>query len=250
MKILLVNDDGIEAPGLLALYQAAKDFGDVTIVAPARQQSATSHSITIDSPLFYKTFPYQDGARAYSVSGTPVDCVKIALNIILEQKPDLVLSGINWGSNLGASIIYSGTVGAALEASFHQIPAIAFSLKVSLVQDFTFSRQAVADILKMYSNIHSVYHGVLNVNIPAISSELFAGYRITHQTHSSWEEQYQTATNGNGEQYHVLSGELLPIDSDENGDILAINNNCVSLTPIMPDFTHYDAVAQLRSVIT
>ena len=246
-KILLVNDDGINAAGLRALYEVSREYGEIVIVAPKEQQSATSHSITIEKPLVYEKVQYDNDVPAYAVNGTPVDCVKIALNIILEEKPDLVLSGINWGANLGASVIYSGTVGAALEASFHDIPSLAFSLKAEGKEDFTFARKVVQDIMeKVKSN--GVFHpGVLNVNIPNLPESEFLGYRVTHQTNSSWHEEYITKTSNTGERFHVLSGELLPVGADEHGDIQALRSGYASITPITPDFTDYKSVAGLRN---
>ncbi|HAR62730.1 MAG: 5'/3'-nucleotidase SurE [Candidatus Margulisiibacteriota bacterium] len=248
-RILLVNDDGIKAHGIRALYEVAKEFGEIVIVAPLEQQSATSHSITIEKPLVYEKVDF-DGkvVAAYAVNGTPVDCVKIALNIILEAKPDIVLSGINWGANLGASVIYSGTVGAALEASFHDLPAIAFSLKSEKKEDYTFAQKVVREILRTFKMNESFHPGVLNVNIPYIKEKDFKGYRVTHQTNSSWHEEYIIKTSNTGERFHVLSGELLPISDDKNGDILALTNNYVSITPITPDFTDYKSLEKLKEV--
>ena len=189
--ILVCNDDGITAPGIRALVAVAKEFGDVVVVAPDKPQSAMGHAITINATI--RVNPVKvDGVIEYACSGTPVDCVKLAVNKILHRKPDLLVSGINHGSNASINVIYSGTMSAAMEGAMEQIPSIGFSLlDHSIDADFS-AAQDVARILIAQALENEMPDRIcLNVNIPNVSKELIKGIKVCRQAIANWEEEFE-----------------------------------------------------------
>ena len=248
--ILVTNDDGINAPGIRFLIDIVNDFGDVVVVAPDSPQSGMGHAITINNTLYCEPIVINknEPQSEYSCSGTPADCVKIAVNEILKRKPDLCVSGINHGSNSSINVIYSGTMSAAVEAGTHGIPAIGFSLlDYSLDADFTHSREFVKKItLECLSN--GVPKGVvLNVNIPKISNTKLKGIKICRQANGVWEEKFDKRTNPLGREYYWLSGKFVNNDQGEDTDEWALENGYVSITPTQYDLTAHQAIKNISN---
>jgi 5'-nucleotidase len=248
--ILVTNDDGINAPGIRFLIDIMNDFGDVVVVAPDSPQSGMGHAITINNTLYCEPIVINknEPQSEYSCSGTPADCVKIAVNEILKRKPDLCVSGINHGSNSSINVIYSGTMSAAVEAGTQGIPAIGFSLlDYSLDADFTHSREFVKRItLECLSN--GVPKGVvLNVNIPKISNTKLKGIKICRQANGVWEEKFDKRTNPLGREYYWLSGKFVNNDQGEDTDEWALENGYVSITPTQYDLTAHQAIKNISN---
>ena len=247
--ILVTNDDGINAPGIRFLIDIVNDFGDVVVVAPDSPQSGMGHAITINNTLYCEPIVINKNKpqSEYSCSGTPADCVKIAVNEILKRKPDLCVSGINHGSNSSINVIYSGTMSAAVEAGTHGIPAIGFSLlDYSLDADFTHSKEFVKRIISECLNNGVPKGVVLNVNIPKISNKL-KGIKICRQANGVWEEKFDKRINPLGREYYWLSGKFVNNDPGEDTDEWALENGFVSITPTQYDLTAHQAIKNISN---
>ncbi|MBN2213521.1 MAG: 5'/3'-nucleotidase SurE [Bacteroidales bacterium] len=246
--ILVTNDDGIEAKGLRALIESVKPYGRVVVVAPKEPQSGMSHAITVKTPLQVKKIDENDDLIQYECKGTPVDCVKIASNQLLDRKPDLLVSGINHGSNSSSSIFYSGTMGAALEGCINNIPSIGFSLlSLDPNADFSTSRHFAEKILgKVLAN--GLPKSIcLNVNIPHIPLNKIAGIRITRQTKGFWKEEFDQHTDSLGRNYFWLTGYFHNDEPDApDTDEWALKNNFVSVVPLHIDLTCYDTLKKIQ----
>ncbi len=248
--ILVTNDDGINAPGIRFLIDIMNDFGDVVVVAPDSPQSGMGHAITINNILYCEPIVINknEPQSEYSCSGTPADCVKIAVNEILKRKPDLCVSGINHGSNSSINVIYSGTMSAAVEAGTQGIPAIGFSLlDYSLDADFTHSREFVKRITLECLNNGVPKGVVLNVNIPKISNTKLKGIKICRQANGVWEEKFDKRTNPLGREYYWLSGKFVNNDQGEDTDEWALENGYVSITPTQYDLTAHQAIKNISN---
>ena len=248
--ILVTNDDGINAPGIRFLIDIVNDFGDVVVVAPDSPQSGMGHAITINNTLYCEPIVINknEPQSEYSCSGTPADCVKIAVNEILKRKPDLCVSGINHGSNSSINVIYSGTMSAAVEAGTHGIPAIGFSLlDYSLDADFTHSKEFVRRIISECLNNEVPKGVVLNVNIPKISNNELKGIKICRQANGVWEEKFDKRTNPLGREYYWLSGKFVNNDPGEDTDEWALENGYVSITPTQYDLTAHQAIKNISN---
>ena len=248
--ILVTNDDGINAPGIRFLIDIVNDFGDVVVVAPDSPQSGMGHAITINNTLYCEPIIINknEPQSEYSCSGTPADCVKIAVNEILKRKPDLCVSGINHGSNSSINVIYSGTMSAAVEAGTHGIPAIGFSLlDYSLDADFTHSKEFVRRIISECLNNGVPKGVVLNVNIPKISNNELKGIKICRQANGVWEEKFDKRTNPLGREYYWLSGKFVNNDPGEDTDEWALENGFVSITPTQYDLTAHQAIKNISN---
>ena len=248
--ILVTNDDGINAPGIRFLIDIVNDFGDVVVVAPDSPQSGMGHAITINNTLYCEPIVINknEPQSEYSCSGTPADCVKIAVNEILKRKPDLCVSGINHGSNSSINVIYSGTMSAAVEAGTHGIPAIGFSLlDYSLDADFTHSKEFVRRIISECLNNEVPKGVVLNVNIPKISNNELKGIKICRQANGVWEEKFDKRTNPLGREYYWLSGKFVNKDPGEDTDEWALENGYVSITPTKYDLTAHQAIKNISN---
>src|SRR5215510_7592137 len=187
--ILITNDDGITAPGIMNLVESVKDLGKIIVVAPDRPQSGMGHAITIGQPLRLQRVNQFEGIESYSCTGTPVDCVKLAVDKILHRKPDLCLSGINHGANHSINVIYSGTMSAAVEAAIENIPSAGFSLlDYSIEADFTAARKYVRMIVENMLKTRLDKHSVFNVNIPSVPEELLNGIMVCKQAYAKYEE--------------------------------------------------------------
>ena len=249
--ILVTNDDGITAPGLRALVSYMKELGDVVVVAPDSPQSGMGHAITLDSTLYSKKMKIDlDDANIeeYSCSGTPADCVKLALQELLRRKPDICVSGINHGSNSSINVIYSGTMSAAIEAGIEGIPAIGFSLcDYSWDADFT---QAESFIKKIVSQAlaNKIPKGVvLNVNIPKLKKRDIKGIKICRQAKANWKEKFDKRTNPMGKDYYWLTGEFELLDKGEDTDEWALANSYISVVPTQFDLTAHHAIQEINT---
>ncbi len=246
-KILLSNDDGIFAPGLSALYDEMRKIGDVTVVAPASEQSAVGHAITILDPLRVSDFKRDDKFFGYAVNGTPADCVKMAYWALLEEKPDLVISGINQGSNAGINAMYSGTVSAATEGAILDIPSFAISLASWTYREFgyaaTFARELALKVLS-----HGLPSGtLLNVNVPAVAAEEIAGVMVTRQSQARYLEHFDKRVDPANRVYYWLSGQKMQPGAELDLDDRAVQENYVSITPLHYDLTNYTFLETLKT---
>ncbi|HEY0679210.1 MAG TPA: 5'/3'-nucleotidase SurE [Chitinophagaceae bacterium] len=239
--ILVTNDDGITAPGIKNLVEAVKDLGKVVVVAPDKPQSGMGHAITIGSPLRLHQVHDFEGIEAYQCTGTPVDCVKLAVDKVLHRKPDLCLSGINHGANHSINVIYSGTMSAAVEAAIESIPSIGFSLlDYSIEADFTGARKFARQIVEQMLTVRNLEkHMVLNVNFPAVDVNLIKGIKMCRQAYAKYEEDFLERHDPHGRRYFWLTGEFVNLDKGKDTDVWALKNNYVSVVPVQFDMTNY-----------
>ncbi len=244
-RILVTNDDGIYAPGLKALVNIAREFGEVVVIAPNSPQSGMGHAITVHHPLRLNHIHVFEGVESYECSGTPVDCVKLAKNVVCKDAPiDLCLSGINHGSNASINIIYSGTMSAAMEASLEGIPSIGFSLlDYSFDADFSASEPWVADIIRKAIDGGIEGCKLFNVNIPKLKRSEIKGVRICRQAEGTWEEEFQMAYDPRQQPYYWLTGKFVCRDASPDTDIVALENGYISIVPSGHDLTCYHALA-------
>ncbi|OPG16520.1 5'/3'-nucleotidase SurE [Ferroacidibacillus organovorans] len=249
MHLLITNDDGIYAKGIraLAIALAQTQRHRVTVVAPDRQQSASSHSITLHKPLHAKSVALPHGIEGYAVNGTPADCVKLALGALCdEHPPDLVVSGVNHGANLGMDIVYSGTASAASEAVMHGIPAIAMSL-IDEPFDFTASVHIALGLIDLF-NYHKLPHDVyLNVNIPPGSRESLKGIRVTKTGIRKYRNAYEKRVDPLGRTYYWQAGQVVQIENEPDTDVYQVERGYVSVTPVHLHFTNSEMVDTLKS---
>lgn len=238
--ILITNDDSIFAPGIKALTEAVQDLGRVVVVAPDKPQSGMGHAITIGSPLRLQKVPYLDGVEAYTCNGTPVDCVKLAVDKVLHRKPDICLSGINHGANHSINVLYSGTMSAAMEAAIENIPSVGFSLlDYSMEADFSAAKTYVRKITLQILSQKSSKHLLLNVNIPAVPESLIKGIKICRQAYAKYEEDFIERKDPHGKMYYWLTGEFVNFDKGKDTDVWALKHNYVSVVPVQFDLTDY-----------
>lgn len=245
--ILVTNDDGIFAPGLYALYESLSAIADVTVVAPDSERSAVGHAITITDPLRVTPFEKFGKFFGYAVNGTPADCVKIAYFALLERKPDLVASGINYGSNTGINIIYSGTVSAATEGTILGIPSFAISLTTFKDADFTFAAKFAANLAPLVLANPLPKGTFLNVNVPNVPEPEIRGVAITRMGMAIYDDKYDKRTDPRNRDYYWLTGSKRDNDESEDTDDGAIQKNMVSITPIHYDLTNHRILEELKS---
>ena len=247
MKILVTNDDGIDSAGIAALKKSLSEIAEVTVVAPRQEQSAVGHGITMQIPLRVQEY-YIDGSFfGYAVDGTPADCVKMGMRNIMKEDPDLVVSGINHGSNTAINIIYSGTVSGAREAAIMDVPSIAISVTNHRVKDFSYA----AEIAKMLA-LKIIEHGLalgtlLNVNVPDVPEEEIKGILVTKQGKSKWDDIYEKRVDPYGRDYYWLTGSMMEVDKELEFDQVAIKNNFIAVTPIHFDLTDYETYDKLKT---
>lgn len=249
--ILITNDDGITAPGIRHLVEAVQGLGRIVVVAPDKPQSGMGHAITIGFPLRMSKVKMMEGVEAWSCSGTPVDCVKIAVDKILHRKPDLCLSGINHGANHSINVIYSGTMSAAIEASIESIPSIGFSLlDYSVEADFTGAKKYARIIVEQLKKMKSIdKHLCLNVNFPAIPEPLIMGIKIARQAYAKYEEDFYERDDPHGRKYYWLTGAFVNFDEGKDTDVWALENNYVSVVPVQFDLTNYTLKSKLEKTL-
>lgn len=245
--ILITNDDDITSPGIRNLVESVKDLGTVVVVAPDRPQSGMGHAITIGEPLRMNKMNLFGEIEAWQTSGTPVDCVKLAVDKVLHRKPDLCLSGINHGANHSINVLYSGTMSAAMEASIEGIPSIGFSLlDYSYEADFTGAREAVKKIVSAILGKKLDKHLLLNVNIPSIPANKIKGIKLCKQAYAKYEEDFTERIDPHGKKYYWLTGEFKNFDKSKDTDVWALEHNYVSVVPVQFDLTNYTLKKQLE----
>lgn len=247
--ILVSNDDGITAPGIRHLVSVVKELGDVLVVAPNRPQSGMGHAITVGDTLRLKESGIFEGVRAFECSGTPADCVKMARHYVLkgQPQPDVVVSGINHGSNTSISVLYSGTMSAAIEAAIEGTPAIGFSLcDYSSEADFSHTTDIVRRITSQVLNKELPRGVALNVNFPPKRNEPIKGIRVCRQANAKWVEEFDERRDPNGRRYFWMTGNFVNFDKGEDNDEWAIANNYVSVVPCQFDLTAHAAIPQLN----
>lgn len=247
--ILVTNDDGYKAKGIEALTAIAMELGDVMVIAAAESQSGKSHSITIKDPLRFKLLDSREGLTRYVIKGTPADGIKLALCNILDRKPDLLLSGINHGTNSSTSVVYSGTMAAAIEGAIHQIPSIGFSIldyrpDADFSQALPFLREIILKTLQ-----EGLPAGIcLNVNIPAVPRDKIRGIKVCRQTNGYWKEQFEIREDPRGAKYSWLSGSFINREPESTDtDEWALKNNFLSLVPVKTDFTDHSLLKEMKN---
>ncbi|MFQ5604782.1 MAG: 5'/3'-nucleotidase SurE [bacterium] len=246
-KILLTNDDGIHAPGLAALHSQIRKIGEVVVVAPDSEKSAVGHAITLSDPLRVWNYEKNGEFFGYAVNGTPADCVKIAYWALLDFKPDLLISGINFGSNTGINIIYSGTVSAATEGTILNIPSFAISLTTYTEAEFAYAAKFARKLAKMILAKGLPAGTFLNVNVPPVTEDEINGVVVTRQGQATYRERFDKRTDPQNRVYYWLTGKKVQLEEDSSVDDCAIKNNQVSITPIHYDLTNYGYLDELKS---
>lgn len=248
--ILITNDDGFASKGLRVLDEVAQEFGDVVVMAPERNASGMGHSITTSRPLRVRTIKQADGLSVYACDGTPVDCVKLAADYFCPRKVDLVLSGINHGSNSSVNVIYSGTMGAVVEATINGYDAVGFSLlDHQLDADFSgcvpYVRHVIGKVLEcgLPTNVS------LNVNIPNLPSDQLKGIKVCREAKAKWADSFERRTDPVGREYWWLTGKFECADKAVGTDEWALENGYVSVVPIHPDYTRYDALPEVEKML-
>ena len=246
--ILVTNDDGIYSKGIRSIISVAIKFGQVVVVAPDKPQSGMGHAITINNPLRLNKVNLIDGIRAFSSSGTPVDCVKLGIFEILKNKPDLILSGINHGENTSTNVLYSGTMSAAVEGAMEAIPSIGFSLAdFSSDADFKASSIIASKIIKKVLSIEFPRNICLNVNIPKLPFKEIKGIKICKQANAFWNDRFEKRTDQFGNDYYWLTGDFCDKIHDRDTDLYAIRNGYVSVVPTHFDMTAHDALKKVEN---
>lgn len=247
MNILLTNDDGIFSEGIRALYESLSKIGKVTIVAPDSERSAVGHAITLSDPLRVKKVNRSGKFFGYATTGTPADCVKLAIRAILRKKPDLVVSGINLGPNVGYSVLYSGTVSGATEGAILGIPSFAISLDTFVDPDFRFAAEYARKLAKLILQNKGLPKGtLLNVNIPAVDKKRIKGVRVVKQSEKAIEERFDKREDPRKRTYYWLTGEIIRSDGKDDADIETVRKNYISITPIHCDMTNYGFINKLK----
>ncbi len=249
MKILLTNDDGINAPGIFALRKALFEIADVTVVAPETEMSAVGHAITLTDPLRVRKIMSDGALFGYAVNGTPADCVKIAIRAILPDPPDMVVSGINHGQNVATNIIYSGTVSAATEGMILGIPSVAVSLGTFAEVDFSVAAKKAIEIIGKIANIRLPEGSLVNVNIPALPEEELKGIKICPMGCSRFKEVFEKRVDPRGVDYYWQGGAMEVDKRDEKSDIAWLDKGYITVTPIHFDLTNYEFMTQLETAI-
>ncbi len=247
-RILLTNDDGIYAPGLSALYQALKSDHELYVVAPESEMSAVGHAITLTSPLRVQEIHMGKSFFGYAVTGTPADCIKIAVQELLESPPDIILSGINLGANVGIDVLYSGTVSAATEGAYLGISSAAISLDTRQNPDFGFAARFSKEIIRFMKKSGLKKEIALNINIPAVPPTKIKGVCFARQGTSRLKERFERRTDPRGNVYYWLTGEMV---IEKNGrtdsDSIALSENKITITPLTCNLTSLDDLKRMNS---
>ncbi|MDD3653002.1 MAG: 5'/3'-nucleotidase SurE [Desulfotomaculaceae bacterium] len=247
MRILISNDDGINAEGINVLRQSLETDAEIFVVAPDRERSATGHKITMHRPLRVKEQVYPGtNSKGWAVDGTPSDCVKLGLEALLPGPPDLVISGINLGPNLGTDILYSGTVSAAIEGIINDVPAIAISLASYEYRDFTYSGEFIK---KLVQSIGKELHGslLLNINVPPGKPH---GVKVTKLGNRRYQNVFYKRTDPRGGTYFWMAGEPFDVDADDpETDVWSIKEGLISITPVHYDLTNYLVMREIKKLL-
>jgi 5'-nucleotidase len=245
--ILVTNDDGITAPGLKALIKVATKIGEVVVIAPDSPQSGMGHAITINNPIRIDNSEVFGKIEAYTCSGTPVDCVKVGIFHILKRKPDLIVSGINHGSNAASNVIYSGTMSAAVEGAMENIPSIGFSLDdASHEADFKPTQHFAEIIINKALKNNFPAEMCLNVNVPKLTLKELKGIKVCRQANAFWEDRFDERTDPLGKKYYWLTGEFKDQEQADDTDMAALKNGYVSIVPVQFDMTAHHAISQIN----
>jgi 5'-nucleotidase len=245
--ILITNDDGVTSPGIRSLVEAVRGLGKIVVVAPDKPQSGMGHAITIGVPLRLYPVDIFEGIEAWQCSGTPVDCVKLAVDKVLHRKPDLCLSGINHGSNHSINVIYSGTMSAAVEAAIESIPSVGFSLMdYSMEADFSAARKYARIIVEKLLKDPIDKHLILNVNIPMADEKQIRGMKICRQAYAKYEEDFVERHDPNNRKYYWLTGKFVNFDAGTDTDVWALENHYVSVVPVQFDLTNYSIKSKIE----
>ena len=245
-RILVCNDDGIDAPGIYALVRELKKIASVTVVAPDKQRSAVGHAITVNYPLRVSKFHKNGDFFGYAVEGTPADSVKLAVRSLLDEQPNLIVSGVNHGSNTAINIIYSGTVSAATEGTVLGIPSIAVSLTTREKPDFRFAAKFARKLAAFLLERGLPKETLLNVNIPPVREKEIRGIRVTRQGKTRWDDTFDVRRDPNNKKYYWLTGKLEIIDHADDTDQIAVMKKYISITPIHYDLTDYPALSKMK----
>ena len=245
-SILISNDDGIYADGIYALWEAMSEIGETTVVAPNAEKSAVGHAITLSDPIRIEEVIRFDGFKGYAVNGTPADSVKIAVKAIMNVKPDIIISGINAGANVGRSLLYSGTISAATEGTFLGIPSIAISLDALRNMDFSSSKVVAKKIVHMVLENGLPNDTLLNVNVPKDSESGFKGYQITNQGAIYFKDHFEKREDPRGRIYYWMTGDIKDPDTTIESDGVALKKGYVSITPLQLQMTNLDFINELK----
>lgn len=246
--ILVTNDDGITSPGIRTLIEAVESLGKVVVVAPDSPQSGKGHAITLGFPLRLNQVDIFGDIEAWTCSGTPVDCVKLARDKILERAPDICVSGINHGANHSINIIYSGTMSAAMEAAIEGIPSVGFSyLNYDYEADMSTCGEVAHIVTKKMLSTELPKHTLFNVNIPDVEAKDYKGIRITRQANAKWVEEFDERRDPHGKKYYWLTGEFKNQDAGNDTDVWALENGYTSLVPVQFDLTDYRLMKKLEA---
>lgn len=248
MNILITNDDGINAIGINVLAKSLSKIGKVTVIAPDRERSATGHAITMHQPLrVERVCNFGDDIEAWSISGTPSDCVKLGIESIMNKKPDIVVSGVNNGANLGTDVIYSGTVSAAIEGAIHGVPSFAFSVLRNKGEiNYEGVKRYSCKIIKSFISNQTTRPIILNINFPSILSEEIKGIRITELGIRQYSNSFVKREDPMGRNYYWLAGQLIELENNKESDVNAVEEGYISVTPLHFDLTDYKLVKQMK----
>lgn len=248
MKILLTNDDGIYSPGISALKQVLKLFGDVTVVAPDVQKSGVGHSITFSHPLRIREIYLDGGFFGYGIDGSPADCVKLGVREIMKEKPSLLVAGINIGANVGINVLYSGTVAAAIEGALLGIPSVAISLELSEVSyDIQEAAVIAKEMVGLIIKKELPKGTLLNINIPLIPKKDIKGIAVTRQASGDFDEYFDKRTDPRGIAYYWLAGTGWPEVNVDGTDMNALKDGYISITPLKYDLTDGDYLKEVET---
>ena len=251
MRILLTNDDGVDAKGIQALINELNTIAEIYLAAPDHERSGTGHSITVFDPIKAVKTEIAGIKRGWIIGGTPVDCVKLAIGKLIDEKIDLVVSGINHGSNLGTDVLYSGTVSAAAEGVIMGVPAIAVSLNSYRKDiDFSFSARFTRSVISIVMKQGIAQTTLLNINIPFIAPEEVNGIRITRLGIRNYDNLFEERRDPRGNTYYWLGGGVLEEEQHEDSDVHAVNQGYISITPIHLDLTDYDLIDKYLNLST
>ncbi len=247
MKILLSNDDGINAPGIRALQKGLQSLGQVVTVAPESEQSAVGHAITIAQPLRVQEVHLNGDLFGYAVNGTPADCVKIALKTLLKEKPDILVSGVNLGANVATNIIYSGTVSAATEGTLLGIPSVAVSLNTYTQPDFSTAVKFAVEIVRKTAENGLPRGTLLNINVPAIEEGKIKGIKVCRQSDRVFQVSFEKRADLRGMDYYWQGGNMDLSEADPTADLNALEQGYVTITPIQYDLTNHSFLKELST---
>lgn len=246
MKILITNDDGIFAEGIYALAQSLKKVGDITVVAPDTQRSAVGHAITLTDPLRVEKVNRNKEFFGYAASGTPADCVKLGIKAIMNELPDIVVSGINLGENAGYNVLYSGTVSGATEGALLGIPSLAVSLDTFVNPDFSAAADYAAKMVKIMLEKSIPKGTLINVNVPNVPAAQIKGSRVATQSKTLFNDWFEKRIDPHGKTYYWMTGNFTAKDNDELSDVNALKQNFISVTPLHFDLTDRSFIKEVE----